>query len=904
MNSLSGSNLPVPSSDGSPKPMVWVVESGVLRCQDQTFVLKPAGGKAISPQHLAKVCKRLNQDPIASATLLGHSVKDCTIGSVCFVRQKSVSTLSDKTASVAASKIGVLKATKITECRDALLAATSEADVYSLLKKGVDKKMILDVAAEIAQDFILNPKLSDEQAKKMIANIAKIIRPAGGNYGPKELLKMAEIFMFQRKNIQKVLSSKNSRADVLYALEESAKRVKDIPLMAKVIGDALEAGYQTHFRVAIAQFSEQLNLLARSAGSPNKMVKEFKDLQLLSKLANVPIADSLLKSFSDTVVLPLFQSKASSLLVKVSTGEVTELSFEELEKITFELDSFEPQMLPSQISISELAAQVLEYVDSHLGEVESDPTIATRAHQIVHNLAQKEICEGNIKNAFAIEKMAAEAIVLSDLHPLIQMDKAILEASSKQHNPHTGAFFGSFDTSVVKGGHLHASQRIIDGKLTNSFDFKISHYARDELTEYLKAIMSNPDDFMASLPAGLCTGIGIREGVPHQFHRYVESEKEFTRVGGYTPGNSVATEIMFAGAGKIIIGDSKENGTMYNWVQVEMDANLPSGDGARKLQQILAITGLGPVLGQQPKEADERMKIAQIFRAFYPYKATAFDTTKRFYQLSIEDLRREIVTKAPGMEAVFKKYLEEEPDLMQKVEILPGKEIWGITDLGQQLKQKGAWGFMTGVGNSGGWQSGKKAIERLLTQGAMSSEQRFQAGAFKEGASSEADLLSGGGDQVFARMINYALGGVAINNFTYSGSAQILWNIDTVAQRVPYCYDSDKYGVRGRFSKDPSGYQGYDEYQDRPTLFNLAESLTHTTRNNEVMIKNSLDAGHIAGVVVNDQKNKDDLIQHLAAVGLLAEGGDKISYVKVKDKEVPVDEFIYVGRKFKQEWWS
>jgi hypothetical protein len=99
----------------------------------------------------------------------------------------------------------------------------------------------------------------------------------------------------------------------------------------------------------------------------------------------------------------------------------------------------------------------------------------------------------------------------------------------------------------------------------------------------------------------------------------VNDGSEFTRTLGY-PDNEKgsATEIVFEGVGKVILGNNKESGCMYNWIQVEMEPNLPAGEGLHKLQQMLTTLGLGPVLGQQTSESDERMKIAQLVRAFYP----------------------------------------------------------------------------------------------------------------------------------------------------------------------------------------------------------------------------------------------------------------------------------------------
>ncbi len=571
-------------------------------------------------------------------------------------------------------------------------------------------------------------------------------------------------------------------------------------------------------------------------------------------------------------------------------------SFEELNKSILRLNDLEDLPVSKIIDIAFLKKQTIEeYLRVNVKEMQEDPSIATRLHSILHNVAQSEVVKGRVESAFRIEAMAATIPVFKN-HPLYEMDKAILEGSARQVDPKLGAYFSGLDSSIVKGGTIHATQRIIDGQLINGFDFKISHYARDELSEYLESIINNPIEFKAALPEGLCRDVAISHDVPHQFNRFDPDIGEYTRTGGYSPEDSTATVIDFIGAGKIIIGNNKSNGIMYNWIQVELEANLPSGEGVKKLQQILAVMGLGPVLGKQPQEADERMKIAQLFRAFYPLKATVSDTTKAFYNVPIATLKNMIIALETGMEAVFKKYLETSPHLMQKTEIMPGKEIWSVTDLGEQMKAKGAWGLMTGIGNSGGWDSAKLAVGRLLTVGAMSSEQRFQTGVFKYGASSSSDMMSGGGDQVFTRLVNSKVGGKAIGDFIFSGSAQVLWNLKSSVQRVPYGYNSDQYGVKNRFD------HRYHRYESRESLIDLAESITNTS--NEVMLKNSLDPTHIDGFVVESEDKKNDLIAFLVAEGLAEKDLSGVVFIKVKDKSVQAETFIRVGDVFEQNWWG
>ncbi len=632
-----------------------------------------------------------------------------------------------------------------------------------------------------------------------------------------------------------------------------------------------------------------------------EITEDYEELLHVAALANFPIPAAIQKDFENKILIPDLAQNASSAMKKALYGKVSELSLEEMACLPAEVSKL-GLLLPESVKILALADAVFAYVKSHQNDIQKNPEIATRAHQILHNLAQVEIVRGNFKIGFNVEGKAAEAIPLSATNPLHEMDKAILDGTAKQLNPLSGAHFSSLDTSILKGGNLHASQRTIDGIKLNCFDFKISHYARDELRNYIYALTTHLKDFKASLPKDFCTDVKLRE-VPQEYFRFDELKGEYTRSGGYSPGFSQATEIVFEGAGKIVIGNDENNGCMYNWIQIEMDADLPAGEGVKKLHQMLAVIGLGPVLGKQPPEADERLKIAQLFRAFYPSKATRMDTTAEFYQLSIDDLKKTIIAREPGMSDIFKKYLETSPDLMVRVEIIPGKEIWGIKDLGEQMKANGAIGLMTGIGNSGGWDSAKFAIERVLTLGAMSSEDRFKSGVFKRGSSSEEDLVSGGGDQVFTRMINHLVLNHNIGSFPFHGRAQILWDLDKVVQRVPYGYEEDKFGVKNRFMTIGID-KSYADYEFRDSLIKLAGGIVRAE--NEIMVKNFIDPSHIVGVVVESQTFKDDLIQHLISKGIAEKDAKGDILVKFSGKKIKANDFFHVADTgtFKKEWWG
>ena len=536
---------------------------------------------------------------------------------------------------------------------------------------------------------------------------------------------------------------------------------------------------------------------------------------------------------------------------------------------------------------------IVSYLFNYIKEKSDiEPSQTTNIYHLISELAKKEVVNQNFAQIFRLHSLAAESINILRNHPLYNLESAIAEGTSKQCDPSLGANFSDFDTTVVKNGTLHAIKRIIDGQPTFCFDFKISHFARNELKIYVDIINAHLDEFQSALPDEF-KKLQIKTDA---IQSYLVGEKNtFSRKNTYEPKTEEGTaiEITFDGIGKIILGNNDECGCMYNWIQVEISEKIPDNERLKKMQQMLWLIGLGPVFGQQTKESDERMKIAQLFRAFYPASCTSWDTNKRFYELPIDKLKQEIIAQEPEMAAIFDKYLKQSPELMKKIDIMPGKQIWGISDLGSQIKAKGGWGIFMGVGNRG-WTEAKTAVSRILTQGAFSSEQRFIAGWFYPGLSSEDDLNSGGGDQVFTRMVTKNLN-PSIKAYTYAGEAQVLFDLESIASRIPYGSPTDEYGVKH------SQHSSYDVYQNRLNLMEFAATLEpkEKNQNNEVMVKNCIEPTHVIGIVVQNDSRKKELIDHLVSEGIAKKENDTI-YIGTH----PAEDFIRVSNEFQEKMWG
>jgi hypothetical protein len=276
------------------------------------------------------------------------------------------------------------------------------------------------------------------------------------------------------------------------------------------------------------------------------------------------------------------------------------------------------------------------------------------------------------------------------------------------------------------------------------------------------------------------------------------------------------------------------------------------------------------------------MKIAVLFHTFFPKEALEMETTKEFYECSIEDLMEKIVAKVPEMEGVFREYLEENPEKMELQEVFPGRQVWAITDLGDKVKGSGVWGLMRGI-------SSLQNVVRICKQGSWSTQTRFQSGWPEDGSSSEDDLKSGGGDRAFLRAIKSGFRTTPMRYFFFSGKAQLLINPRILNRGCPYAYLDDTYGAKNKY------HRNYDMYRDRTSITEFADYVQVTHTNNEVCVYD-ISPEFIDGVRVQNQKDADELYDLFKAEGLVNEEDDTIL-------GRPSREFIRVGEYFEEADW-
>ena len=510
------------------------------------------------------------------------------------------------------------------------------------------------------------------------------------------------------------------------------------------------------------------------------------------------------------------------------------------------------------------------------GGKERGPMLTT-LHQLYSKAADTFENEGNLVKAFEARANASKFTLPSSGSALHNMSQAVGQGQAAQRNTSFPAHFAGLDTGILKGAALRASNRTIEGQEVTQLEFKLSKFARNDLQGHLLNIQGNLSAFEASLPPELQGK--VRVTVVQDSFLGKKGDGSFGVTEGLTMFKAQAIQIEFEGVGSVIIGDSPHIGCLYNNVKVLVKAGLPEGKAQAQVHQMLTMLGVGPIMNEQRESDEERLKAALIFRTYFPKEATQMERSKEFYEMPVEMLKEKIVTKVPEMKSIFQKY-EQQPNLIQKVETYPGKATFAITDLSQQMRAKGAFGLMAGVGTS-------DSVALIMKNGSLSSQDRFQAGLFTKGASSESDLKSGGGDGVFTRLINTETVKDDVTDFMFKGKFQMLYDLD-VCNTGAYGFNNDLYGV-----KNPED-DTYENYVGRDSLLELAAK-ADLDSSNEMIVKNTIPPAMIRGIVCQSQAAKDELIAKLKAQGTIVD--DKIN-------GKPVDSFIHIADKFSGSMWD
>jgi hypothetical protein len=436
--------------------------------------------------------------------------------------------------------------------------------------------------------------------------------------------------------------------------------------------------------------------------------------------------------------------------------------------------------------------------------------------------------------------------------------------TNAQNQPYDfGSHFHGFGKGTVKGANLCFRNKNEAGQEVIELDMRINHVFRKRL-ERLFDQMKNVDEGQLKEMLALS----------HSHASDIRFEQSIFPVGQKVIGPS--QRIVFEGVGSITIGSSPDFPNLHGRLIIQMDAKKP----IFAMHEMLALLDLTDTLKTSTQEDLVRLKIGHLFRTFYPREATPFERSDAFFELPIEDLKAEIVKRAPEMKTLFETYL----DRMEAREILPGRMRYAIPGLADRARAEGAQALIAGISSKNQYED----LASVLKMGLLSSDMRFTNGIGVDGLSSYADFFTGGNDSVFSQLATkkYFEPDFSLQRDNFYGfPLRLVLSLDAL-ETGTYQYYKDMYGSRETDSPD-------NFYFHRPGFheFFKEASFTQLSSGHEIMIKERIPSSLIQGILVENEIERVRLLEYLRLCSLI----EKDSSGNETILNTSIDQFVRVS---------
>lgn len=464
-----------------------------------------------------------------------------------------------------------------------------------------------------------------------------------------------------------------------------------------------------------------------------------------------------------------------------------------------------------------------------------------------------------VREAGSLHQMGENPVVLEDANG----------------NPYEfGAHFHGYGKQQVKG--MNISFRKEGGKTT--LEFKVNHVFRDRLQNLIVELKdASPQDLadLLQLNGSHIEGISI-------------TKKHLTTDEFWMDDLGDLYEVHLQGLGKISIGASKEVVSLYDRVTVEMD----KGKNLYDFHEALSMLNLDDALRQSATDDIDRMKMGHLFRMFAPREATLFERTDPFFDLPIDQFKKEILTRSPEMAGVFDEWISK----MELREILPGRMRWAVNGLADELQNEGTRGLTAGL--MGAWtdEEMKERVASILKMGMLSHETRDRNDFGANGLSWGLDYYTGGVDNVYTQIVNE--NNRSFKEYLYYDSPIRFAISPKILESGSYQYHDDNFGVRIVDSGNDFWFWEKNTYLNRDNIFDfVSREKQRFSYTNEVMIKERIPPEYFTGIILDTQARKQDLLQYLREKDLVQMNafGQETILSRL------VDEFLYVGNQITDE---
>lgn len=279
--------------------------------------------------------------------------------------------------------------------------------------------------------------------------------------------------------------------------------------------------------------------------------------------------------------------------------------------------------------------------------------------------------------------------------------------------------------------------------------------------------------------------------------------------------------------------------------------------GAARLKRVFKDLGL-EVLASDPTPEDDRLlRLARLAWQHAPQE----ELRTRQRGRSASTLENILLSR--GIDASRAAKLVER-------EVWPGYRALVDEGASKHYKALGAEYLFAGVDDA-------KSVVRILSPdspGLMSTCERYRFGIFKGGASPESDLVKGGADSAFTRLVPRNARGKRMFRESYKGGGyRLIIDAAELDRTDWYAYGHDAFG------------KVYDDFERRLAAEEFVKRLNREYRpNNEVMFRKGVRKESIIGITCDSHYMRDTLLQEFRRAGIMEVNGQKIEdFIKVQE---------------------
>lgn len=278
---------------------------------------------------------------------------------------------------------------------------------------------------------------------------------------------------------------------------------------------------------------------------------------------------------------------------------------------------------------------------------------------------------------------------------------------------------------------------------------------------------------------------------------------------------------------------------------------------SRRMQSALEAAGLGETAKDSTPKTREMYNQLRVLWQSDPEAAQKFADVSLDSRKARKDVGEAL--KKAGVDA------EQAANLPTK-EVFPGHFTTLNPGQGDKYRDMGVQYLFSGV------RKAEQVVSILEGDGLMSTRERYARGMLIEGASSAADLASGGADYVFTRMVTDAAKNKTFSSSFASGAYQLVYSTDVLDRTDWFAYVKDTFGSTRDLDKFTARKYGQELVDSMAT-----GGFSGYATSNEVMFQTGLPNRDIQGIFASTEEGKKSLIEALEAKGITELNGKPLA---------------------------